>query len=49
MSMSKIEMQRAIEEALMYYAMYGRKDTTLEGWTESRFNLVMTDIVRSYE
>ncbi len=49
MVMSKKELQEAVEQALMYFAMYGRKDTNIEWWEESRFNLIMADIVRAGE
>lgn len=47
--MNKAEMQKAVEEALMYYARYNRVDTSIEGWSESQFNTVMADLVRALE
>lgn len=47
--MGKEEMQKAIENTLMYYAIYGKTDTAVEEWNESQFNLVMADLVRAFE
>ena len=47
--MNKAEMQKAVEEALMYYASYDRADTSIEGWSESQSNTVMADLVKAWE
>lgn len=47
--MTKREMQKAIENTLMYYATHGRADSDVEERSESQFNLVMADLVRAFE
>ena len=47
--MTKGEMQKAIEDTLMYYTAYGRTDSAVEEWDESQFNLLMADLVRAFE
>ena len=48
--MTKEEMQKSVETALMFYWNYGRVDMgDIENWSESTFNTTMSMLVKSYE